>query len=39
MFRIVEDGFYMYMPKDDLDNLAGIINAEIPKEVRKHKIK
>uniref|UniRef100_A0A914N628 Uncharacterized protein n=1 Tax=Meloidogyne incognita TaxID=6306 RepID=A0A914N628_MELIC len=23
----------MYMPKDDLDNLAGIINAEIPKEI------
>nr|CAD2128111.1 unnamed protein product [Meloidogyne enterolobii] len=33
MFRIVEDGFYMYMPKGDLDNLAGILNAEIPQEI------
>uniref|UniRef100_A0A915N939 Major sperm protein n=1 Tax=Meloidogyne javanica TaxID=6303 RepID=A0A915N939_MELJA len=33
MFRIVEDGYYMYMPKEDLNNLAGILNAEIPKEI------
>ncbi|KAL7074315.1 hypothetical protein ACQ4LE_006400 [Meloidogyne hapla] len=33
MLRIVEDGFYMYMPKADLDNLARIVNAEIPKEI------